>query len=76
MLGHGYWKRKFGGDSAALGQALAIDGRPHPIAGVMPQDLWFDAQDSLFLSIQMSHVTGPISSSSNEHPAALSASLI
>jgi len=41
ILGFGYWQRRFGGDAGALGQTLTVDGRPHEIIGVMPQDFRF-----------------------------------
>ena len=36
VLTHGYWQRKFGGDSSAVGRPLLIDGKPREIIGVMP----------------------------------------
>jgi putative ABC transport system permease protein len=36
MLGHAYWMRKFGGDQAAIGRQITIDGRPTEIIGVLP----------------------------------------
>ena len=37
VLGHGLWQRRFGGDPAILGRALALDGQPYTVVGVMPQ---------------------------------------
>ena len=36
VLSDGFWRARFGADRAVLGRALAIDGRPHTIIGVMP----------------------------------------
>ncbi|HET7220954.1 MAG TPA: ABC transporter permease [Vicinamibacterales bacterium] len=36
MLGHGFWMRRFGGDSTAIGQTLGLNGTPHTIVGVLP----------------------------------------
>jgi predicted permease len=36
ILSWGFWQRRFGGDSKALGQSLMINGRSHTIVGVMP----------------------------------------
>ncbi len=36
VLGHGLWQRAFGGDEAALGRSVRLDGRVYTIAGVLP----------------------------------------
>ncbi|HEX6200760.1 MAG TPA: ADOP family duplicated permease, partial [Thermoanaerobaculia bacterium] len=41
LLSHGFWRRRFGGDPDAVGQALTIDGRPREVIGVLPADLQF-----------------------------------
>ncbi|HKW88831.1 MAG TPA: ABC transporter permease [Candidatus Acidoferrales bacterium] len=41
MLSNGYWRTKFGSDPAAVGKSLTIDGKPHEIIGVMPEDFRF-----------------------------------
>ncbi|MEO8078587.1 MAG: ABC transporter permease, partial [Acidobacteriota bacterium] len=41
MLGYGYWQRRFGGDPAAVGRRLTLDGTPLEIIGVLPQDFWY-----------------------------------
>ncbi len=37
ILSHGYWQRKFGGASSAVGHSIQVDGRLAEIIGVMPQ---------------------------------------
>jgi predicted permease len=37
ILTHGLWQRLFGGSSAAVGQTLVLDGRPHVVSGVLPE---------------------------------------
>jgi putative ABC transport system permease protein len=32
------WKSRFGGDASVLGREIEIDGRPHAIVGVMPEE--------------------------------------
>ena len=48
VLSHALWLRRFGGDPAALGRTLLVDGEPHVVVGVLPAgielpelcDLW------------------------------------
>ncbi len=37
VLSHGFWTRAFGGDAAALGQTVRINGREHTVVGVAPR---------------------------------------
>ena len=56
ILSHGYWQRRFGGDPAVVGRALAINGAAHTVVGVLPagfrfdriapRDVWFPLQPS------------------------------
>jgi predicted permease len=36
LLNHGFWQREFGGDPAAIGRSIALDGRRFPIRAVTP----------------------------------------
>ncbi len=36
VLGYEYWQRHFGGDVAAVGRAVVINGQPNEIIGIMP----------------------------------------
>lgn len=36
VLSHALWLRRFGGDPAALGRTLLVDGEPHVVVGVLP----------------------------------------
>ncbi len=50
ILAHRYWRERFGGDPAAIGQTLRVDGAPHEVIGVMPPDLQFlDYEPDLYL---------------------------
>jgi predicted permease len=40
LLSWGLWKRRFGGNSAILGQTIELDSRPFTVIGVTPA--WFD----------------------------------
>src|SRR5262249_17730821 len=41
VLTDGFWRREVGGDRAALGKALTLDGRTYTIVGGMPPDFRF-----------------------------------
>ena len=40
ILSHAFWQRRFGGDAAAVGRSMTLDGRRCTIVGVLPP--WFD----------------------------------
>jgi predicted permease len=37
VIAHGLWQRRFGGDPAAVGEVVKLDGVPHHIVGVLPE---------------------------------------
>ena len=37
VLCHGTWMRRYGGDRAAVGRTLTLNGQPYEIVGVLPQ---------------------------------------
>jgi predicted permease len=41
ILSYGLWQQIFGGDPAALGREVRLDGRPFTVVGVMPQNFVF-----------------------------------
>ncbi|HKQ62354.1 MAG TPA: ABC transporter permease, partial [Candidatus Polarisedimenticolaceae bacterium] len=41
VLGHGLWRRQFGGDPAIVGRTVELDHRPFTIVGVMPAGFQF-----------------------------------
>ena len=41
ILTYGYWQRKFGGDAAAVGRQIRVDGESKEIIGVMPRSFRF-----------------------------------
>jgi predicted permease len=53
MLTHGYWHRKFAGDSAVLDRSLTINGRPHRIVGVMPAEFRFGGERDVILPLRI-----------------------
>ncbi len=41
ILGHGLWRRRFGGDPGIINQTIKLNGRPVTVIGVMPPDFQF-----------------------------------
>jgi len=41
VLSYGFWQRQFGGDRAAIGKTLRLNGEPYTVVGVMPKDFAF-----------------------------------
>jgi len=37
MLSYGFWQRRFGGQTSAVGRTILVDSQPREIVGVMPQ---------------------------------------
>ena len=38
VLTHGFWERRFGGDTGILGRSLTLDGQPHTVVGILAPD--------------------------------------
>jgi predicted permease len=53
VISHGMWQRRFGGDPAALGEQILVDGRPRAVVGVAPPGFTGDgvAPIDLWMSI-------------------------
>ncbi|MGD8818422.1 MAG: ADOP family duplicated permease, partial [Acidobacteriota bacterium] len=49
LIGHALWQRRFGGDPAAVGSTLLLDGRPAVIVGVMPAGFTFPYDAELWM---------------------------
>jgi hypothetical protein len=41
ILTHGYWRRRFLGDTSIIGRAMTINAQPHTVIGVMPEAFRF-----------------------------------
>jgi predicted permease len=37
VLGHGYWRRRFGADAGLVGQTITLNGRQFTVVGIMPE---------------------------------------
>ena len=41
VVSEGFWLRRLGGDPAAVGRTITLDGTPHLVVGVVPRDFRF-----------------------------------
>ena len=56
IISNAFWKRRFGGDEAAIGRPLTVDSRPAEVVGIMPAGFNFlDAapQPDLIVPVQL-----------------------
>jgi putative ABC transport system permease protein len=45
VVSEGFWLRRLGGDPAAVGRTITLDGSPHLVVGVVPRDFRFPTGD-------------------------------
>jgi putative ABC transport system permease protein len=50
VLSYGLWQRLFGGDPGVVGRAVRLDGRPVPVAAVMPSGFSYPSRTDLWLA--------------------------
>jgi predicted permease len=56
ILGHGYWKRRFGGDPLILDQTIGLNGHPMTVVGIAPpgfHGLGLEGAADIFVPIMM-----------------------
>jgi predicted permease len=59
IVSYGVWQRWFGGDDAAIGRAMQIDGRTVTVIGVMPREFSFpDRETQLWIPMAVASVLG------------------
>ena len=51
LVGHGVWRRVYGGDPGLVGRSVTLEGESHEVAGVMPAG--FDFPDSTELWVPL-----------------------
>ena len=52
VLGHAFWRQRFGGDAAVVGKTITLNAIPHRVVGVLPPDVVFPHGESrLFLPL-------------------------
>ena len=61
VLSHGMWRSQFGGDVAALGQQLQMNGELYVVVGVMPPSFEFPANTAFWAASKFSVPEPPVS---------------
>jgi len=51
VLGHELWRRRFGGDPAAVGSRITLDGEVYTVVGVMPPGFAFPSNAELWTAL-------------------------
>ena len=52
ILGERLWRRRFGGDRSLLGRPVRIEGAPHTVVGIAPQDVGFSTDVDVWLPLK------------------------
>jgi predicted permease len=59
VVAEGWWKRRLGGDAAAVGRSILFDGVPHTVVGILPDRLAFpDAETHAWVPFDVPAATG------------------
>jgi predicted permease len=51
MLSHRYWRSRFGGDSAVVGQVFEMNDRPHTVVGVLPPIPQYPQENDVYMPV-------------------------
>ena len=52
VLGHDFWRRRFGGDARAIGRTLTMNGLPYTVVGVAPARLDYPTDVDLWVPLR------------------------
>ncbi|WP_426752821.1 ADOP family duplicated permease [Myxococcus sp. Y35] len=52
ILGHDFWRMRFGSDASVVGRTLQIEGRPVEVVGVLPEAFVWPDRFDLLMSLQ------------------------
>src|SRR5205085_528457 len=54
ILSSAAWRRRFGGDPAALAKTLTVDGKPRTVVGILPPGFRWDVENEIWLPFAFS----------------------
>ncbi|MGH9373551.1 MAG: ABC transporter permease [Vicinamibacterales bacterium] len=78
VLSHGYWMRRFGGDTSAIGRTLVVSGTAFTIVGVTPAEFFgtqVGTSPGLFLPMMMQPAVMPLTGNLLQRPNVFSTGL-
>ncbi len=53
LVGHGLWKRQFGGDPRLIGKTIPLNGANYTVVGIMPKDFSFPVPVELWVPLAL-----------------------
>lgn len=53
VLGHTYWRTRFGGDPSIVGAVFEMNGRPHTVIGVLPNVPMYPQENDVYMPVQV-----------------------
>jgi predicted permease len=56
VLGYEVWRTRFGSDPAAVGKVVRLDGTPHAVIGIMPEDFAFPVNHSYWVPLRQASI--------------------
>ena len=51
ILGHSYWRTRFGADPSVVGQQFEMNGRPHTVVGILPNVPMFPQENDVYMPV-------------------------
>jgi putative ABC transport system permease protein len=52
LISHGFWQRKFAGDTSVIGRALTVSGQPYTVIGVVQEKIRFPELAEVWLPLE------------------------
>jgi predicted permease len=52
VISYGFWQSRFGGDRQMVGRAIALNGEPYVVIGIMPQGFHTDPDEEVWIPLK------------------------